>query len=566
MTLLAAPVYAEILVFSPNGVYTKPPVQTLAAVLANPNTSGKTIVITSALNIAMSNISSPTVHAWPTDRTLKVEKGGSINPTTKFTGLKEVTPEMFGATGGADDTSAVNKAIACIMGNSAGGKLVLTKVYNVTSVNLSSQVADYVRHIVIEGIGTNVSGFNGTSSTSIVVDTIGSNCIIMRNFSIGGVGTVGLLRARSTVSHTSSMHETHRVWVIGNFSISSVAFLSSESNSDYDPYWKNNNGSGNTFFTSTALSVGETDNLFGITSTNGTIWNSSNTDNRVYGGIIQHWVNGAVVARFVNAANYTFYSTDIGTGEAVGGVFAQYELTPSFGNAWNGNVTWNDTLFEGGGPPGATPSSAVIHYLKGNPNVPSAFYNISSRGGYYNIYPSGVQNIIGYNSGGTTYAGLVMSDFTKARFNNSAIPTITLYIADNSDLDLSSIGMTSVMNFTGYMGAGKYVAGTVNSAQNVLGRVETYEASIPTTGLRAKGSIAWNTTAATMYADGLVGWLCSVSGTPGVWNPMYTGGVSVGSTASRQTVHTGYMYYDTTLGLPIWWDGTNWRDAAGGVR
>jgi hypothetical protein len=27
----------------------------------------------------------------------------------------------------------------------------------------------------------------------------------------------------------------------------------------------------------------------------------------------------------------------------------------------------------------------------------------------------------------------------------------------------------------------------------------------------------------------------------------------------------GQMYFDTTLGLPIWWDGTDWINAAGTV-
>lgn len=38
-----------------------------------------------------------------------------------------------------------------------------------------------------------------------------------------------------------------------------------------------------------------------------------------------------------------------------------------------------------------------------------------------------------------------------------------------------------------------------------------------------------------------------------------------GVTADRPTVNlwTGRTYFDTTIGLPIWYDGTNWIDAAG---
>jgi hypothetical protein len=37
-----------------------------------------------------------------------------------------------------------------------------------------------------------------------------------------------------------------------------------------------------------------------------------------------------------------------------------------------------------------------------------------------------------------------------------------------------------------------------------------------------------------------------------------------GTTAERPTtVALGYMFFDTTLGHPVWWDGTNWVDATG---
>jgi hypothetical protein len=34
------------------------------------------------------------------------------------------------------------------------------------------------------------------------------------------------------------------------------------------------------------------------------------------------------------------------------------------------------------------------------------------------------------------------------------------------------------------------------------------------------------------------------------------------NTGSPQ-LQTGQYYFDTTLGIPIWWDGTNWVDATG---
>ena len=40
-----------------------------------------------------------------------------------------------------------------------------------------------------------------------------------------------------------------------------------------------------------------------------------------------------------------------------------------------------------------------------------------------------------------------------------------------------------------------------------------------------------------------------------------------GNTANRPAVRvqTGQFYFDTTLGIPIWYDGTDWVDATGTV-
>lgn len=41
---------------------------------------------------------------------------------------------------------------------------------------------------------------------------------------------------------------------------------------------------------------------------------------------------------------------------------------------------------------------------------------------------------------------------------------------------------------------------------------------------------------------------------------------SSGTTAQRPTtIIQGFMYFDTTLGIPIFWNGTGWRNASGGV-
>lgn len=91
---------AAILVRSPNGtqITTKPDLATAAT---SADCAGKTVIVTSVLSAVQSNISSASVHSWPADRILKVEKGGSIGNTTKFVidSPYTHTPGAFNGTG-----------------------------------------------------------------------------------------------------------------------------------------------------------------------------------------------------------------------------------------------------------------------------------------------------------------------------------------------------------------------------------------------------------------------------------------------------------------------------------
>ena len=72
LLVLSGNSWAAILVMSPNGTYTTK--TTLEAARTAADVANKTVVVTSALTQAQSNI----VAAWPADRALKVEKGGMI--------------------------------------------------------------------------------------------------------------------------------------------------------------------------------------------------------------------------------------------------------------------------------------------------------------------------------------------------------------------------------------------------------------------------------------------------------------------------------------------------------
>jgi len=135
--LFAGSAQAAILCESLNGA--SPYIPASLSVAATSNSCRDTnVVVTSPLSAVQSNISSASMHAWPRDRALRVEKGGNIaNSTTfvinssftaglyqVFTGtgkvvfgngsITEAYPEWWGAVAvtGVDSGPAIRKAVA----------------------------------------------------------------------------------------------------------------------------------------------------------------------------------------------------------------------------------------------------------------------------------------------------------------------------------------------------------------------------------------------------------------------------------------------------------------------
>ncbi len=106
LVLMGANAHAAIFCESPAGSRTNQPSLATALTVAN----CPTVVVTSAISGSFANISSATLPggAWPPDRALKVENGGSIAPTTKFTGLGHI--DVWPS--GSDDTAYISKVIS----------------------------------------------------------------------------------------------------------------------------------------------------------------------------------------------------------------------------------------------------------------------------------------------------------------------------------------------------------------------------------------------------------------------------------------------------------------------
>lgn len=182
--------YSAILVLQPGGTYTTKTTLEVARTAAD--TAGKTVVVTSALTAAQSNISA----AWPTDRALKVEKGGSINPTTSFTGLPYAEPEWFGAIGDGttDDSLKIQLALNSLK---SGGV-----------ISLSSGVTYLVD-------ATQSKSWAGTPN-------IKASIILKSNITIEG--NKATLKAKNNISPTNNFAMLFSNESLSNISIRNVIF------------------------------------------------------------------------------------------------------------------------------------------------------------------------------------------------------------------------------------------------------------------------------------------------------------------------------------------------------
>lgn len=462
----------------------------------------------------------------------------------------------FGAKGDGmtDDTAAFNLAIATARAKPTGGTVfVPAGSYCVTSINASSPLADFTKGVTIRGDGVLSTKIIGTGAGKIILDAIGTNYLTLENFTITtkAVAQTGLLLARSSTSQNCSRTKLRNINIEGSFTVAAHVAIAAESSVYESCRFVNTNAAAHYTCFWTGVS-----NDCGIVSENGNVFESSNTDNKMYSCEFYAPFDNANVIVLSRAAGYSFYSPLVTTGNATDGKLVTYK-TKAGENIFNGlPIAWYSPLFEGKNP--------TSHYLECQKNVNNYFNNISSYDGYYNIYDSGPHDLINYNSGGTTNAILRFSTFTGARFNPLSAPKVTLYAFDSGTLNILSIGLNSKITITGYQGNGELRADAIVEGSSLNYHGESYGTAAPRTGTYAKGHIRWNTDTASMLSIGLMGWQCVYPGTPGSWTPFYRG-IASGTTGERPSgaVPIGFSYYDATIGKPVWWNGKKWTLADG---
>lgn len=229
--LFATQSFAAILVYAPDGSYATK--LTLEEARVSVSAANKTVVVTSALTQAQSNITG----AWPADRALRVEKGGSINPSSTFPiygGLLYAEAEWFGRNTIPNTTvmsTAINKAIASVVD---GGEVVLpfgkslitakilvnkrvklrgfssthvgnSRTYPSSTLVKSASLNDTAVDVARDGATAQdfyIEGLVGNGGDGIVAH---ANSLSLKNITVSKMGGVGVRVGDGTGTNTNSI-------------------------------------------------------------------------------------------------------------------------------------------------------------------------------------------------------------------------------------------------------------------------------------------------------------------------------------------------------------------------
>lgn len=435
--------------------------------------------------------------------------GTGAVPTNVQNKLREtVSVKDFGALGDGvtDDTAAINAAIDYLRNTTRGGVLLLPAgTYMVTSINASHFGALFDKNLVIRGEGLFASRLIGTQAGAIVLDCIGSNNVELEEFYIGTSGVAaqaGLLLARSTTSTNCNGGRFTNISIEGSFSIACCASIAAEGSIWYSPRFHNTYSPANyTSFITSNRNVG-------ISSANGTIYASSNTQCAMYAPTFyEPYGANTVAVRFVGSAGYDIYSALVISGNTAGGILCQYEVDPGTG-IFRGDVVWHNPLLEGKSP--------KMHYLVGDGGgVDNYFYGIKQHDGYCNHYDTTSFDLLIGDPVSAKY-NLYDCEINKPRFNPGTTPVVTCLVLSRSIIDIEG-GATSneTLNVTGFINKSYYTASIYNLGTQSFGVPgQSAGTAPPVSGSYPKNFIFWNENPSFGQP---IGWVCITAGTPGTW-------------------------------------------------
>lgn len=449
----------------------------------------------------------------------------------------EVSVKDFGAKGDGttDDTAAINACITYVESLTTGGTCVFPAgVYSVSSINLSHSTPIFNTQVVhLRGVGRWATRIIPNSTGKIIIDMLGTNNASVEDMTIDSTGFVSqtaLLVARSTVSQNANDNRFSGLHILGNYSLASVISIAAESTKWSRSRFENGNQSaGYTSFWS-----GD-NNAIGVSSTNGTIFTSSNTDNvmnevEFYTATSAGPVNSTV---FYNSAAYRF----IGCTWIVAGNQVVHPITLKgvTGNIFNGPFE----IFGG-----------HIEFF-------------SSAGGVAIFLDSNSANVIfkGLHIWGLLFQSTsgALIDYDRTLVANQPVlgdaevhgvkqpagsPASTIYTngLDSSNIDLyvaDSPGIVGVLSFVqqSTIRAPTVLASLVGGTKGYF-RSDQLASSAPTSGTYPKGSVFWNTAPTTGTP---LGWL--------TFGPVTLGTLNGGATTGGCTSGANTLTVNSATGL-----------------
>jgi hypothetical protein len=418
--------------------------------------------------------------------------------------------------GNEDSTAAFNNQLAKCL--STGGTVFAPAgSYRVSGVNMTRLAYSDV-HCTLAGAGRNATILTVTQSGGIGIDALGASNITVKDLTVTTnniVAQTGLLLARSTTSRTAGFNVVENVSLVGMYSNCALVSIAAETSKRYNVHIANQNRAGpypNTAFCTSGS------NDFGITSPNGTIYASTNTDNETYGDEFYcDQGDNAICSIYSNGGGWRHFGSSMEvSNNGTGGIAVQLQLTnlPGVGNVFNGPIEFFSPHIEGNQP--------IVVYMKGIPGTYNYFSAVRLEGGNYVLYAPTVQYLVSGNDSDATATHNTMNGWTINRphyIGGSGLGVLEIaasWINRGTRIDLknpnqsgSATIVTGGGSSTFWVTDGSTIAAEVINEQGKYTVQQSVSNGIPVGGYFAVGHLAHNQTAA---AGGPLGWVVTTAG------------------------------------------------------
>jgi hypothetical protein len=445
----------------------------------------------------------------------------------------------FGAVGNgvADDTTAINNAIAYVKSLPLGGAVYFPPgTYATGEINATLCGSSFNQTVKLFGAGRFMTKIIPNGIYPVILNMMGSNDMQISDLTIDSsayTSQCAIFLARTTVSTNCNNNKFSNVFTTGSYAVASVVSNGSESSNWFNCRFENSYATADyrCFWTGGGAGVKALQNV--TTINGGTVLdtNNPNTDNKMFGVEFYAPYASAAPVRFSSGAEYQFYGCTIVAGTANNCRLVTYG-DPT-GGRFNGPIGWFGCHFEVFG------TGNTVHYLNA-PGAECIFDGISSYSGYYVL--SNNTSVIDFDRTNIAELPTLSSSTwtTPTTAPNSTGTNAYVYILSASsfvfkpnpsdgNLYLTGYSQLSTVDVTNYYGGATRFLTCYHT---------TVAAAVPTTGSFTVGETIQRETPVVGQPTG---WKCTVSGTLGTLNASATtGGI---------TINTNILIVNSATGL-----------------